>query len=921
MTGGVSLTFNLLARNQAAGEIRRTADATRSAGATSRAAGLAAKAGMLAAAASATAWAAAVGGALLPTIGLLPGMLTGTVGAVAGLRVATGGLGDAWKATGASMSAGGGSAESVAKRVAAAQWQVESATRTKTQAITKERAAQDALTAAWRTAADNLAGLNRQYRHSITDSDAAQQALARAAQALRQARASGTAQDIQDAAMAYRQASDAAEDAAARADELKTQTEQANAAGVAGSAEVKSAQDDLEQAQWAVVEATRALTEAQDAAAEAGKSAGGGADAAAQALAKLSPNARSVITTLRSLGTTWDTSVHRPMQQATFAGVATDLRSLSASYLPVMSGRLTELGGAYNSAIRESLRMATSKQVVADVDTTLRNTASTTRVFGQAFAPAIQGLTGVGAEGSKFLPLIAGWIRDVAQGFSDWVTKARETGALQGYLQTGYDALHNVWIIAVDVGKTIGNIFKAANAGGDGQSLLTTLREGADWLAKWSGSAEGQDKLSSAMDRARNVVSGLAQPVRDADGAVSGIKDTFSVAGVTVGFLADHIGTLSAAMPALAAGFVVYKVSQVAANAAMVAAIPLRILELTQTWGMRAALQAHTLALGQNTAAQTGSTAATAAGTATENVGILTRIRSGASWVASKAAMVAHTVASKAAAAGQWLLNAAMSANPITLIVIGILLLVGLFILLWTKCEWFRNGVMMIFGAIVDAVKWYAGVFMSFWGAIGSFISGLFSAWWGLFTGFWGAIIGGISAAVGWVKDRVGDVISWVAGVGGRIRSVASGMWDGISDAFKGMINFVIGLWNKLDFSVDISVPDWVPGVGGRSFHIGDVIPDIPLLARGGYTSTGGAAVVGDGGEPEIVDLPRGARVTPLSVARQQAAGAPGGTTGGTRVVELRSDGSELSDWIVKTLRRAVRDLGGGDVQIALGRR
>jgi hypothetical protein len=82
-------------------------------------------------------------------------------------------------------------------------------------------------------------------------------------------------------------------------------------------------------------------------------------------------------------------------------------------------------------------------------------------------------------------------------------------------------------------------------------------------------------------------------------------------------------------------------------------------------------------------------------------------------------------------------------------------------------------------------------------------------------------------------------------------------MWDGLKHAFKGAINFIIDAWNKLDLSVDVSVPGWVPGIGGKGFHIPDVFPDIPRLAQGALVSAPTLAWVGEGHESEMV--------TPLS--------------------------------------------------------
>lgn len=76
-----------------------------------------------------------------------------------------------------------------------------------------------------------------------------------------------------------------------------------------------------------------------------------------------------------------------------------------------------------------------------------------------------------------------------------------------------------------------------------------------------------------------------------------------------------------------------------------------------------------------------------------------------------KGAMIASAVATKAVAAAQWLLNAAMHANPIGLIIAGVALLVAGFVLLYKKCEPFRNFINGIGSAIktgfLAAVEWF----------------------------------------------------------------------------------------------------------------------------------------------------------------------------------------------------------------------
>ncbi|MEZ5101162.1 MAG: hypothetical protein R3C15_15450 [Thermoleophilia bacterium] len=79
----------------------------------------------------------------------------------------------------------------------------------------------------------------------------------------------------------------------------------------------------------------------------------------------------------------------------------------------------------------------------------------------------------------------------------------------------------------------------------------------------------------------------------------------------------------------------------------------------------------------------------------------------------------------------------------------------------------------------------------------------------------------------------------------------------------KAPINAVIGAWNKIGipgFKVHIPLPGPVPDI---NFGVpGISLPDIPLLADGTPSFRGGLAIVGERG-PELVELPRGARVWP----------------------------------------------------------
>ncbi|SCM69993.1 phage tail tape measure protein [Desulfovibrio sp. 86] len=84
-------------------------------------------------------------------------------------------------------------------------------------------------------------------------------------------------------------------------------------------------------------------------------------------------------------------------------------------------------------------------------------------------------------------------------------------------------------------------------------------------------------------------------------------------------------------------------------------------------------------------------------------------LRTSAAWVWHKGVMIAGAAASRAAAAGQWLLNAAMYANPIGLVIAGVVALVGGMIYLYNTCEPIRTAFDKVFGFIGAKVGWAVG--------------------------------------------------------------------------------------------------------------------------------------------------------------------------------------------------------------------
>jgi len=186
--------------------------------------------------------------------------------------------------------------------------------------------------------------------------------------------------------------------------------------------------------------------------------------------------------------------------------------------------------------------------------------------------------------------------------------------------------------------------------------------------------------------------------------------------------------------------------------------------------------------------------------------------KSSAAFVAQKAALVGHAIATGTVRAAtvawtgvQWLLNAALTANPIGLIIVAVAALVAIIVLIATKTTWFQD--------------------------------------------LWRAAWGGIKKAASAVWD-------WLKALPEKIGSVFKSVADFITAPFRAAFNFIADAWNNTIGSLSWTVPGWVPFIGGSTisapqlpkFHAGGVAPGAPgtemlaLLQAGERVTPAGAS-------------------------------------------------------------------------------
>lgn len=298
-------------------------------------------------------------------------------------------------------------------------------------------------------------------------------------------------------------------------------------------------------------------------------------------------------------------------------------------------------------------------------------------------------------------------------------------------------------------------------------------------------------------------------------------------------------------------------------------------------------------------------------------------------WVRGTAAAVANTVAvaaqavgmkiaavaSKTWAAAQWLLNAALTANPIGLVIVAIAALVAGLIYAYKHSEAFRN----IVNGAFTAVKKVAGGVLSWLGKAVSNTIDFVKAHWKLIasilTGPIGAATIFIVSHFGSIKTAASNVVSWVRGIPGRLGALAknfgsagksligafvngmknaggviAGIAGNVWSAVKHLLNGAIDKINAaLSFKISLPGPD-----------ISVNPPNIPHLAAGTQFFPGGIARVGERG-PETVYMPRGVGLAPNG-ARES--GKFGGDFLGTFAIDVTADGKTIQTKLLKLKRQ-----------------
>lgn len=687
--------------------------------------------------------------AALTAVGAAMGVAAGAAAGILGpalLTLAVGfkGLQDAAKAY---TTSDGGASQ--AKSVAAAVKQVEQAEKNVERAKRDSRDAERDLTRARKDAAEQIEDMNLALRGSALSEKDAQLSLLEARRDLQNLGKDGQPVDMLDRERAVLRVQEAEQRLAETQEsngDLAQQAAEANRLGVEGSDQVVAAKQRVVDANQAVVDAEQQVADARQAVADAQSQGQSGIDPfdamIGQRMAPIldaAKNVRQAVTDNLS---------------AALVPAFTSLGGLLDGLRPKLGGLATTLGGVGtavataisgpDAAAGFNAMIAASNTFVGSLQTGLAGLSTGVLDF---VSTAAQTFAGAGTSINGVLAGIGDWLRNI--------TPEQMTAA--------FDQLQQV---VENIGNVVGPVLSALRELGG--ISAPALAPGFQAI----GAAITQ-ATPGVMTMARELMPALGQAMQNIAPVLPSIVNAFTPWASVVAVLAPHIATLVAHLGPLAP---------------LVLGVALAAKTITTAMVGYNAVMAIA-SVGQGVFA-----AATGAGTASLGTNAI-------ALAAHRVAMIAGATATKAITAAQWLWNAAMTANPIGLVIAAIAAFVAGIIYAYKNSETFRKIVDAAWNAIKVAAKavvdWFVETAWPFlkqvWEAIGA-------GWSWLAT----------KAGEVWtdIKTRFTTMVDWFKNLPTAISNAVKGMWEGLKIGLVAVLNWIGDKWNAFADALSFHIPN-----------------------------------------------------------------------------------------------------------------
>lgn len=551
----------------------------------------------------------------------------------------------------------------------------------------------------------------------------------------------------------------------------------------------------------------------------------------------LSKNAKSFLVSIRSILPQLK-ALKNAVQDRFFAGLDKDVQAASKSLLGPLKSGMSQTATGLNGIVREVTKFAASSKGVALVNAVFD---VTNKVIAQ--------LTG------RFGPLL--------DRLSDFVTKAANSGVNSAFIKAK-DTLSSLGEAARNVTSAVGSIFTGLDK--DGPAVAASLAQATKAVKDFLASPQAQELLKTlgqTMDRIREIalrilevlpsltpaVTGLAQggfgvlldvvqklvdllaPLAE---KLGGQKELFTNVGAAIAIAVVAVKAYQAALVLVAAAQVAWNIATTAGNILLTTATVIingtRLAAALLGVAFTAAGAQATILASALWAQVTAATAAVAGWVRMGAAAVVAGAQQAAALAVAAAGwvriaiqsglatvrLVAYTVAVNAIrvatiawTAVQWLLNAAMTANPIGIVIAIIVALVAAIVIAYQKSDTFRAIVQGAFQAIGAAAMWlWNNALKPLWDGIVAgfeFVKAAASLWWQAVQAYFQLLAAAATKLWEWIKAAWNGIVAafnFVVDGAARFVSMVVGFFTSLASAaaqrISSLVSFVTSIPGRI---------------------------------------------------------------------------------------------------------------------------
>ncbi len=743
--------------------------------------------------------------------------------------------------------------------------------------------------------------------------------------------------------------------------DLTKETEKQNKAGVEGSEQVLDAtrarSDAATQLQRDERDANRALEDAKEALREAKKEAkegAGGVNAIADAMKDLSPEARKFAEYIAGLKPVL-LDLRAAAGKELFGPLESAIQNLVDKLVPRLKPLLTEMGASIGAVALSFSEMLTTPENLDRITSIFGRNSDVVKSLGKAAENLAEIFIILLDAAGPLITRFADWLAVITGSWKETAKAKEATGELGETFSYAGD-------VAATLGDILGNIFgalrnigkAAAGPGSAGEALLNSFKNATEKFKEFTGEAEKSGALGDYFMKAVPGVEATGRLIVEvfkqifAIGKGEGTAKFIDSLTIAVRNIGTALSASSGALPAF--GTFLEKFTQFLGLFAESGSIQAffgvlidgldRLIVIfsdprVQDFTMKIAVFLGVLK-GFTLIGNIVQTTALIFGGYFVKLGKIVSLLPGVSTLTKAMGSAFTTAGGGLAGFKAALLPLTAALTPTVLIIAA---LVAVFVLAYLKSEKLRDAIARMgqvlmgelkqaFDQILSAIQTVMPGVQSFGDVfkdIGDFLAAyfipilqivlvgaiervadtivgfikivagiidIFKAVWSFIKGIFALLRGDIDG----VKKHFGD--AFIAMFNG-IKKIFGGVFDLIVSPFKQAFNMVARIWNATVGEMQFKVPDWVYGIGGKTFGIPKiklwgqndayVAPDVAAgnvrrMALGGtvYPSSGGSLVrVAEAGRPERIEPLNDAGLSKRDIAmiKLMSGGSAGGQT------------------------------------------